>query len=57
MFAEVQNRINKQLITPLLEVVFNTIEQVPNYQSKDWCGMYHPEYNKVEFKHTKANGE
>lgn len=50
-FAEVRRRVNSNLDNPLVKVVFDTIEQVPNYQSKDWCGTYHPECNKIEIKH------
>lgn len=50
-FAEVRRRVNSNLDNPLVKVVFDTIEQVPNYQGKDWCGTYHPETNKVEIKH------
>jgi hypothetical protein len=52
-FAEVRRRVNSNLDKPLVKVVFDTIEQVPNYQDKEWCGTYRPEYDKVEFKHTK----
>ncbi len=50
-FAEICRRVNSNLDNPLVKVVFDTIEQVPNYQGKDWCGIYHPETNKVEIKH------
>jgi hypothetical protein len=53
LFAEIYLRIRKELDIPLIKVVLDTIEQVPNYQDKEWCGTYHPEYDKVEFKHTK----
>ena len=50
-FAEVRRRVNSNLDNPLVKVVFDIIEQVPNYQGRNWYGTYYPERNKIEIKH------
>lgn len=50
-FNKIKENITKILNIPLLNVVLNTIEKIPGYETLEWCGIYSPEFYKVEFKH------